>query len=232
MENKTIACACGCGLLINKFIDYGNRGNPSQIRERKFVHGHNRPWLGRKLPDYMVEMIRKRQTGRKQSEETIEKRRKKLIGKWAWNKGLKYKQSKPAPKGELHHSWKGGPPKCKICNQLISRVNASGYCGKHTKLNKRENHYNWKGGITSLNEIIRKSNPYKAWRKAVFERDDYTCVNCGERGGKLHADHIKPFSLYLDLRLNIANGRTLCTKCHKKIGWSFFRERNPKKCYA
>ena len=75
----------------------------------------------------------------------------------------------------------------------------------------------WKGGVTQPNEAIRKSTPYKQWRKAVFQRDNYTCVFGGkEHGSKLNADHIKPFAKYPELRLDINNGRTLCVDCHRK----------------
>lgn len=59
---------------------------------------------------------------------------------------------------------------------------------------------------------------YRTWRKAVFERDDYTCQGegCGSRGGELNADHIKPFSTHPELRFKVSNGRTLCVPCHKK----------------
>lgn len=79
-----------------------------------------------------------------------------------------------------------------------------------------EDNYNWKGGITPINTKIRNSLVYKMWRKNVFERDNYTCQICNQRGNKLHADHIKPFALYPKLRLSINNGRTLCVPCHKK----------------
>jgi recombinational DNA repair protein (RecF pathway) len=54
------------------------------------------------------------------------------------------------------------------------------------------------------------------WRKAVFARDDYRCLDCGERGGKIQADHIYPFHYFPRLRFDINNGRTLCVECHKK----------------
>ncbi len=79
-----------------------------------------------------------------------------------------------------------------------------------------EKHWNWKGGITPINEKIRKSFEYEEWRKSVFQRDNYTCQNCGEIGGRLEADHIKPFALFPELRTQISNGRTLCVSCHKQ----------------
>lgn len=77
-------------------------------------------------------------------------------------------------------------------------------------------HYNWKGGINPINDTIRKSLEYKLWRTAVFERDAYTCVWCGDKtSGNLNADHIKRFSDYPELRFAIDNGRTLCVPCHR-----------------
>jgi len=77
------------------------------------------------------------------------------------------------------------------------------------------NHW-WKGGITPIHEAIRETFEYKLWRKSVFERDKYSCVWCKQVGGEIHADHIKPFALFPELRFAIDNGRTLCKECHKK----------------
>jgi hypothetical protein len=88
----------------------------------------------------------------------------------------------------------------------------------------------WKGGTMSLTLQIRKTFKYRQWVSDVFMRDDFTCQDCGVRGGKLEAHHIKLFSKILkDNKIttfeqtlnceelwNINNGRTLCRKCHWK----------------
>ena len=72
----------------------------------------------------------------------------------------------------------------------------------------------WKGGINGQNDTLRHRREYKDWRKRVYERDNYVCQCCGDRGGRLNAHHINSFSDHPELRYNIHNGITLCTKCH------------------
>jgi hypothetical protein len=90
------------------------------------------------------------------------------------------------------------------------------YRMRMSELFRGEKSYRWKGGITEENNRIRTSMEYRVWREDVFKRDDYTCQECGERGGRLNADHIKPFAFFPELRLEISNGRTLCEECHRK----------------
>ena len=55
---------------------------------------------------------------------------------------------------------------------------------------------------------------YREWRKSVLERDNYACITCNSTE-ELNTDHIKPYSLYPELRYVVSNGRTLCEDCHK-----------------
>ena len=91
--------------------------------------------------------------------------------------------------------------------------------------------WNWKGGTDELNKKIRRSFKYRQWRSDIFTRDDFTCQECGQRGGRLNAHHIKSFSSILqkyeitttketlkcEELWNINNGITLCEECHKKL---------------
>lgn len=82
-----------------------------------------------------------------------------------------------------------------------------------------EKNRHWKGGITPINEKIRKSIEYRLWRECIFKRDNYTCTCCKEKekvSGRLEAHHIKPFAQFPELRFAIDNGQTLCKECHKK----------------
>lgn len=103
---------------------------------------------------------------------------------------------------------------CKECTQPFTvknyRKNTAHFCSQDCS------HKNRNQGLTPKNEMARKVAAYKAWRTLVFERDNYTCQVCGIRGDYLHADHIKPFAYYPELRYEVTNGRTLCVPCHKK----------------
>jgi len=79
-----------------------------------------------------------------------------------------------------------------------------------------ENHYGWKPDLGE-NRSIRSIPEYKEWRNSVYARDNWTCQDCGGRGGILHAHHIFPFADFPEHRLEVWNGTTLCKSCHGKI---------------
>jgi hypothetical protein len=72
----------------------------------------------------------------------------------------------------------------------------------------------WKTDRSAISD--RLSPEYHTWRLAVYERDNYTCQECGDnRGGNLCAHHIKSFADHKELRFDIGNGITLCHLCHE-----------------
>lgn len=79
------------------------------------------------------------------------------------------------------------------------------------------NHPRWRDGATTANTRARRCVAYVEWRAKVFTRDDYTCRDCGQRGGRLNAHHIFEFHKYPHLRYVVANGRTLCEECHDAV---------------
>jgi len=78
-------------------------------------------------------------------------------------------------------------------------------------------HWNWKGGISGENHLARCSYRFREWRESVFERDNYTCQNCGLRGVFLHPHHVLSFAKYPEIRFDVDNGKTLCIDCHKYV---------------
>jgi len=145
--------------------------------------------------------------GRKMSEESKEKMRQKKLG-------IKL--------SEEH--------KKKISDALKGRMPKNLYLLDNSGANS---HW-WKGGITSKNEMARKSKEYKLWRWSVFERDNFTCQKCNSRSKKgnrveLHPHHIKNFAQYPELRFAIDNGITFCKKCHNKFHKKYGSEHNNKK---
>ncbi len=166
------------------------------------------------------------------------------------NKGKHFSPETEFKKGVIHLDKRNRIKKnCIICNkefeikksQANKQFNCSNTCrykyksisykGRkiHTEEFKQKlRERNWKGGITPINKLIRRSEKYKQWRTAVFERDAYICIWCGQIGGILNADHIKGFADYPKLRFILSNGRTLCINCHKKTGtygWKYYHNK-------
>lgn len=107
--------------------------------------------------------------------------------------------------------------KCSCGNKAmgyISAIKNGVRCGCGYK--SGEEHVNWNKNITQEERENKRLYPeYREWVKGVYERDDYTCKCCGERGGKLHAHHIYNYSQHQDIRVDIENGITLCEICHR-----------------
>lgn len=87
-----------------------------------------------------------------------------------------------------------------------------------------ESNPNWKGGVSREKHGERSTGTVKSWRHWVKVRDDWICQKCGidgkvpcytcEAKPRMHADHIKTWKDYPELRFEVSNGRTLCENCH------------------
>ena len=83
----------------------------------------------------------------------------------------------------------------------------------------------WKGGISKL-KIYKhyRNKEYIDWRKQVFQRDNFTCLNCGNRSSVsnpvvIHPHHINSYTNFPAQRYDIDNGVTLCVPCHHQLHW-------------
>jgi 5-methylcytosine-specific restriction endonuclease McrA len=186
-NGSMVPCACGCGEM---FDPVDSRGRP-----RKYIRDHQtRSLVLCRTRPYPPSPTK----GTKASQETIEKLRISHAGQEPWNKG---KKGPPAwNKGLL------GVTSHSI--ETRKRISA-------TLKAKRETSHLWRGGVPRgpyerLNEV-----EWKALRKTIYERDNWSCVICSAAcGNSIQCHHILPVkSGGSDDPTNLA---TLCKSCHKR----------------
>jgi len=109
---------------------------------------------------------------------------------------------------------------CETCGKAFNKV--------PSLINKTTRHFCSKEcyGISLHGEFYdpednRKRAEGRKWRKRVLKRDNYTCQCCSETGDELHAHHLVGYASNIDLRLDIANGVTLCKDCHLEFHKEF-----------
>jgi 5-methylcytosine-specific restriction endonuclease McrA len=102
----------------------------------------------------------------------------------------------------------------------------------------------WKGGVAKMNCHIRGSFEYDRWRTRIFERDLYTCRDCGVVGKNIIVHHIMRYATIIakykitnyaeavkcNQLWDIDNGLTLCKPCHKKLHTKETEEKRMLKC--
>lgn len=98
----------------------------------------------------------------------------------------------------------------------------------------------WKGGISSLERLIRNSFRYRLWYSDIFKRDNFTCQKYKIRGGDLSAHHIKNFAQILkenniktfqeamncEELWDIDNGITFSKKAHEEFHKKYKKKNN------
>ena len=80
---------------------------------------------------------------------------------------------------------------------------------------KKENHPRWRSDL-SADDRARKRLNQPEWSKAVFKKDNYSCVKCGSNK-KLHAHHLVGFARFPERRCDVTNGVALCQLCHREF---------------
>lgn len=184
-------CKCGCGAEC----------------KTTYMHGHN-------------------QRGKKRSPEAISKMKKKLLDpefNKEWRKALsagwtneskealrKFNKGKTLSQDHRVKIGEGNKGKVRKDNvkERISKNLRGRFIGELNPF--------YKHGQSNKNKIARQTFEYKQWRKSVFDRDNYTCKDCGINGVYVTAHHIKSFAYYPELRYDVSNGVTLCEGCHSK----------------
>lgn len=186
----------------------------------RFLKGHV-PWnKGKKHSEETIKKLREASLGKKHSEETKQKLSKAFKGRIftdEWKQ--KISEAKKGSKFSEEH-------RKKLSERKLGKPtwNKGKSC-----FWKGENHPNWRGGISPIKQLIKGSWKYKGWRRKIYERDNFICQECNQRGIKLHPHHIKSFSqilmlnniktledaLICDELWNINNGITLCVGCHE-----------------
>ena len=108
--------------------------------------------------------------------------------------------------------------RAKITKTNIERYGNASPGAVYSREHKKELSPTWKGGV-EYHRVERSTYEYRMWRKAVFDRDMYTCQCCGDKSHSGHpvtlaSHHIKNWNNNPDCRYDVDNGITLCERCH------------------
>lgn len=131
-----------------------------------------------------------------------------VLGREPWNKGKKGVQ-------KVSYETRAKLSKARKGNQNAKgAVRSEEFRKRVSEALRGDRSPNWRGGISREKPTGLE---YRAWRMAVFTRDEFTCQDCGDdSGGNLEAHHIKSWAFYPQHRYDIDNGQTLCKTCHAK----------------
>lgn len=103
------------------------------------------------------------------------------------------------------------------CGCLFKETSAANGRLNAGKLSGAKSHL-FKPELTDEQRLASRNLPeLRKWRKAVYERDSYTCDVCRQKGGRLNAHHLDCWAEYPDKRYDVSNGITLCVSHHKQF---------------
>lgn len=93
------------------------------------------------------------------------------------------------------------------------------------------NAYNYNPNLTEAERLHARhllGEDVCGWAKSVYKRDKYTCAICHTHSHNLNAHHLNGWSWDVENRLNIDNGITLCTECHRGFHKTYGYKNNTK----
>lgn len=202
ITSKQKSCSLSCKPVWNRGLTKEVDGRvASKLVGLTFeeIHGEDRA-------KEIKEKLRKTNTGKHNSDESIQKNRIASLKMW----------------GSLGH-------REKCVAKLLELFQDPEFKKKHfNALPKGSNHYNWKGGISN--------QPYpwnfnEKLKKLIRERDGHVCQLCSrtreEEGRELSVHHID----YIKENIDLENLITLCLSCNNKVNFNrvkwikFFRSR-------
>jgi hypothetical protein len=198
-------------VMMGNQINKGRRFSKEHLKKMSEVQKGNTHTLGKhwKLSEETKKKISIAQKGRKFSKQT---RKKMSIN------NARYWKNKKMPI-EMRRKISEGNKGKEISEKTRKKM---------SEAKKGEKSCFWKGGLTPKYRSDRRSLEYKLWRKSLFQKDNFTCQKCNQRGGKLHPHHINNFAEFSELRFAIDNGITLCEKCHQKFHKKYGKRNNTK----
>ena len=89
-------------------------------------------------------------------------------------------------------------------------------------------HPNWNPNLTNEDRTSRRDlQEIVNWRNSVFEKDNYKCVICGQKGN-INAHHLDGYHWCENRRFDISNGMTLCISHHKDFHHQYGCKNNTK----
>lgn len=122
--------------------------------------------------------------------------------------GYKYKNYSGKKGKHYPHTQRARIGICPVCGKEFRAIKdykdrTQIYCSKEC----------WSHRGVKRRNIIRTPE-FRKWKKDVFNRDNYTCQQCGAKTN-LEAHHIKEKRNYPELEFDVNNGICLCHKCHQ-----------------
>ena len=132
---------------------------------------------------------------------------------------------------------------CIDCGKELCRAASWNKIGKRCRAcadanHAGENHHNWNGGVAALRSLVHVILK-PVWIDPIMRRDNFTCQECGTRGGEMNVHHLQSYSSIRDSVLSqhphlnlhkfadkkraalliveehdLEDGVTLCVDCH------------------